>query len=278
MNDAGSFAPIAVAAPQPHPRIRRVLITGAAVLATAGLAVWMVQMGRNASAQAFARRSLSSVAMALGDYSDVHGHLPYAVVSRETAGLLQGTDPPEGTGVPHYSWRVEIIPFLEAWHGTWDPSQPWDSPANRQLVERSSFYAFGGTGPEGYPQSFPGTNVLAITGPGTAFGDGRGRPMALKDVPPATIIAVETRSSGIPWPAPGDFDVRTMPRTVCARDGKGISSLSAGGFHVVFADRWVWLLSDKVPFETIAKFLTTAEAGKHSRDELLGPFVLHRGP
>jgi hypothetical protein len=102
--------------------------------------------------------------------------------------------------------------------------------------------------------------------------------MTLEDVPPATIIAVETRSSGIPWPAPGDFDARIMPQTVCARDRKGISSLNAGGFHVVFADRWVWLLSDKVPFETIAKFLTTAEAGKHNRDELLGPFALHRGP
>jgi hypothetical protein len=89
---------------------------------------------------------------------------------------------------------------------------------------------------------------------------------------------VETRSSGIPWPAPGDFDIRTMPRTVCARDGKGISSRNAGGFHLIFADGQVWLLSDKVPFETLIKFFTTADAEKHNREQLLGSFALHRGP
>jgi hypothetical protein len=102
--------------------------------------------------------------------------------------------------------------------------------------------------------------------------------MALKDVPPATILAVETRSSGIPWPAPGDFDIRTMPRTVCARDGKGISSRNPGGFHLIFADGQVWLLSDKVPFETLSKFFKTADAAKHNREQLLGSFALHRGP
>ena len=121
-------------------------------------------------------------------------------------------------------------------------------------------------------------NILAITGPGTAFGDGQERPRALKDVPPQTILAVETRASGIPWPAPVDFDIRTMPETINASDGKGISSRNAGGFHVIFADCWIWSLSDKVPFETLKKFFTTTEAGKHDREELLGPFALHRGP
>jgi hypothetical protein len=102
--------------------------------------------------------------------------------------------------------------------------------------------------------------------------------MALNDVPSATVLAVETRSSGIPWPAPGDFDIRTMPRTVCARDGRGISSSNAGGFHVVFADGQVWLLSEKVPFETLFKFFTIADAEKHDRERLLGSFALHRGP
>lgn len=153
-----------------------------------------------------------------------------------------------------------------------------DSPANRQLVDLSSFYAFDAPRPEGHRQSFPETKLLAITGPGTAFGDGTGRPMAVKDAPPATILTGETGTSGIPWPAPGDFDIRTMPRTVCARDGKGTSSRNAGGFHVSFADGQVWLLSDKVPFETLSKFFTTADAEKHNREQLLGPFVLHRGP
>jgi hypothetical protein len=142
-------------------------------------------------------------------------------------------------------------------------------------VDLSSFYAFDAPRPKGHRQSFPETKLLAITGPGTAFGDGTGRPMAVKDAPPATILAVETGSSGILWPAPGDFDIRTMPRTVCAGDGKGISSRYAGGFHVIFADGYVWLPSDKVPFETLRKFFTVADAEKHDREQLLGPFALH---
>ena len=59
---------------------------------------------------------------------------------------------------------------------------------------------------------------------------------------------------------------------------KGISSHYAGGFHVIFADGWVWLLSDKVPFETLRKFFTVAEARGQDRKKMLGPFALHRGP
>jgi hypothetical protein len=145
-------------------------------------------------------------------------------------------------------------------------------------VELSSYYAYGATGLKAYTQSFPETNIVAITGPGTAVGEGKELPMSVKNVPRQTILAVETRASGIPWPAPGDFDIRTMPQTINAPDGKGISSRNVGGFHVIFADGWVWLLSDKVPFETLKKFFTTADAEKHDREELLGPFALHRGP
>lgn len=279
MNNRIDPVPIAEVAPQPRPRRWPVvLIAVATVVVVAGLAVWTLQTVLNASGQEFARRGLLYVSMALVSYSDVHGHLPYQAVRQEPSGQSKEAGPPDGAGGPLYSWRVEIVPYLESWHGTWDPSQPWDHPANRQLVELSSFYAFGATGPEGSPQAFPETNLLAITGPGTAFGDGTGRPMAVKAVAPATILAVETRSSGIPWPAPGDLDIRTMPRTVCARDGKGISSRNAGGFHLIFADGQVWLLSDKVPFETVSKFFTTADAEKHDREQLLGSFALHRGP
>ena len=148
---------------------------------------------------------------------------------------------------------------------------------NKQLVELSSFYAYDATGLKPYPHFFLEANILAITGPGTAFGDGKELPMATKNVPPQTILCVETRASGVPWPAPGDFDIRTMPQTICGLDGKGISSRNAGGFHVTFADGRVWLLSDKAPFETLKEFFTTAEAGKHNRERLLGPFALDRG-
>jgi hypothetical protein len=266
--------------PWRHASLRPVylLIAIAAVLVVSGLAVWMVQTLSNSNIFNTPYKNPANIAVSLLGYGRAHGHLPDPVVRQPSDEPSTGSDPSKVTDRPLYSWRVEIHPYLEAWHGTWDRSRPWDDPANKKLVELSPYYAIGATGPKGPPQSFPETNFLAITGPGTAFGDGQGRPMAFKDVPPETIVAVETRSSGIPWPAPGDFDIRTMPRTVGARDGRGISGRNPGGFHVIFADGDVWLLSAKVPFETLSKFFTTADAEKHDREQLLGSFALHRGP
>jgi hypothetical protein len=88
---------------------------------------------------------------------------------------------------------------------------------------------------------------------------------------------VESRASGIPWPAPGDFDIRTMAQTINAPDGKGMSSRAAHGFHVIFADGQVWFLSERLPFDTLRLFFTMADAQENDRDQVLGPFALHRG-
>ncbi len=241
-----------------------------------GLILWTVQSMRTAGSHALTRRHFLDIAASLAAYSKVHGHLP-APVRRESPWQSAESRSANATGRPLFSWRVEIVPFLESWHGLWDESKPWNSAPNKQLVELSSFYAYDATAPEGDTKSFPETNAVAITGPGTAFGDGKELPRALNDVPPSTILVVEARASGTPWPAPGDFDIRIMPKTINAPDGKGISSRYAGGFHLIFADGQVWFVSDKVPFETLENFFTVAEAKTHDREKLLGPFTLHRG-
>ena len=166
------------------------------------------------------------------------------------------------------------------WKGAADDNQPWDSRANRQTLGLSSFYThYEAKDWVAHGQLFPETNILAIVGPGTAFGEDRGEgPKPLAGIPSSTIIAVEVRSSGIPWPAPGDLDIRTMPQTINAPDGKGISSRYPGGVFVIFADARVWCLSDKVPFETLKKLFTIVDAKDNDREKLLGPYVLHRGP
>ena len=257
------------------PPIIAVAVT--AIMAT-WVGTWMIRGALSRDAHRSTRMRFSSVSMALRNYSNIRGHLPDPEVWRESVQLPGDNVSPVPLVRPLYSWRVEIVWYLESWHGTWHPARPWDDPVNKQLVELSFFYAYGVTGTEPYPKSFPETNALAITGPGTAFGDGKEPPKAVKDVPPQTILVVETRQSGIPWPAPGDFDIRTMPQTINSPDGKGISSRYADGFHVIFADEWVWLISNKVPFETLKKFFTIAEARKHDREKLLGPYALHRGP
>lgn len=249
----------------------------ATVLVGTVLAVRGINAARNEHAQSSAREWMCLVSMALLNYSDIYGHLPDCVIRRQSVGPSDQTPLNRGTSQLLYSWRVEIVPFLEGWHGQWNPALKWDDPANQQLLELSSFYSFDESKKNRQSRSFPETRLLAITGPGTAFGDGTRSPNAAKDSPSATILAVETRSTGIPWPAPGDFDIRTMPRTICAPDGRGIGSRNPGGFHVIFADGYVYLLSDKIAFATLSKFFTLDGAKRNNREQLLGPFILHRG-
>ncbi|MBN2024231.1 MAG: hypothetical protein JW809_15720 [Pirellulales bacterium] len=94
----------------------------------------------------------------------------------------------------------------------------------------------------------------------------------VEELPPDLIVLVETRNSGVHWMEPGDLDVRTMPRTIDAADGKGISANFGDRVHVAFADGTVWALSTDVPFATVEKFLTIDSAKRHDRDVLLGPY------
>ena len=115
--------------------------------------------------------------------------------------------------------------------------------------------------------------MFAITGPGTAFGDGETElPHSLDDLDADTIVVVEVRDSAMHWMAPGDFDIRTMPRTINAPDGRGISSRFRAGFHVIFADGAVWRLSHDTPPAALEKFFTIEGARRFDRDELLGAY------
>lgn len=253
-----------------------VLAVVASAIILFAVVTWGIHAIVNARNRNATTRQFREVALSLTNYSDAFGHLPFPI-RRESIAPPTEIGAPNGTGRVLHSWRVELVPFLMSWHGALDPSQPWNHQSNQQLVDFSSFYAYNAIGPKNHTHSFPETNVLALTGPGTAFGDGEHTPRALKDIPSDTVLVVETRASGIPWPAPGDIDIRIMPQTINAPDGKGISSRNAGGVHLMFADGQVWFLSDKVPFKTLSNFFTTTGAEKHDREKLLGPFVLHRG-
>ena len=73
---------------------------------------------------------------------------------------------------------------------------------------------------------------------------------------------------------PGDFDIRTMPQAINGAAGRGISSLHATGFHVLFADAEVWFLSNELPFKQLSKFFTVAGAMANDRDKILRPYLI----
>ena len=225
------------------------------------------------------RESFGLTAWSLRYYNKCHGHLPYPV-RRETVGKPTRLGTPNGTGKPLYSWRAEVCRYRDNWcQEVLDTSAPWDAATNRRFADFPWQFCYDALVTWDFPKAYSKTtSMMAITGPGTAFGCEGEPPKSLKSIPRSTIVVVEVRNSGVHWMQPGDFDIRTMPRTINAADGRGISSRYPGGFHVLFADLEVWFLSDKVPFETLKRFFTLEGAKRNDREKDLGPYILWRPP
>lgn len=239
-----------------------------------GAYLWFARASREADRIQMTRESFMCTGWCLEEYNDRHGHLPFPI-RRETAGRPTKPGMPNGSGRALYSWRAEVAIYRGInMGGDWDPSSAWNDPANRRMAEYPWQFCYDGLvkwrAPKNYSRK---TCMMAITGPGTPLGDGNEPPKSLRDLDGDTILVVEVRDSGIHWMAPGDLDIRTMPRAIKAADGQGISSRYPGGFHVLLADWRIWFVSQDVPFEKLEKFFTVEGARKYDAAELLGPYV-----
>jgi hypothetical protein len=138
----------------------------------------------------WARLNIKMIVLAMYSYLDVHGTLPPRVV--------YGKD-----GKPLYSWRVLLLPYLdhEATYKKFKLNEPWDSPHNKQLLERTPSSLAGGADP-GF------TCCQVFVGPGTAFErDGLTFKDLKKDFPDGldnTIFVVEAKEQ-VPWSKPVDL-------------------------------------------------------------------------
>ena len=95
-----------------------------AVVLGLGRALFLAVRGaREAAIQSNCRGRYCQLAVALHNYHDVYGSLPPAVVV-------------DAHGKPMHSWRVLLLPFLEASdvYNRYDFNEPWDSPKNSRLA------------------------------------------------------------------------------------------------------------------------------------------------
>jgi len=212
------------------------------------------------------RNSFMLTGMGIFNYDMLFKRLPPAVVR-------------DRNGRPLFSWRGATAKFPDSWYpGELDRSSSWDGPENQQMADFPWRFCYDGlVTVEHFPTNYlRETCQMGIVGPGTALGDDGDPPKRLADIDGDTVLVVETRNSGIHWMKPGDFDIRTMPRTINAPDGRGISSRYRGGFHILFADGETWFLSDAVPFETLETFFTVKGARDNDREVVLSPFLLEK--
>jgi peroxiredoxin len=160
------------------------------------------------------QEKLGRIGLALHNYHAKYGHFPPAV--------LTGPD-----GKTPHSWRVALLPFLGVGSllAEYHLDQPWDSPANRKVLDRMPAVYRG-------PKAAANSNVtsyLAVTGQGTAFADKGGTTIRqLKDGTSNVVMLVEAKSD-IPWTKPEDLSRKspTLPK---------LEPLDEDGFNALMAD------------------------------------------
>lgn len=150
-------------------------------------------------------------------------------------------------GLPTLSWRVELLPWLGYGdlYKQFDPNQPWDSPANKRLLEMI---------PDCYvsPERFDtNTNYLGISGRAYLF---NGEPIVLRKIEDGldnTLAIVEVNeSASVPWTCPEDY--------VFQRDTavSTLGGLRPGGSYALWANGWLTLLRDGISEELLHKAFT----------------------
>lgn len=199
--------------------------------------------------------NLTRIALALQQYQSDYGCLPPAYTTDED-------------GRPMHNWRVFLLPYLNCTYQyeQYDFDQPWDSPANLELLDLmpQDFRCPTLDEPSGY------TNYLIIIGdpeqfPQTLFTPDCG--LSLADVTDAladTIMIVEA-TSAVPWTQPGaDLHFDRMTFRI---DGSPASISSANNQTVAFADASVRSLAEYLSLdaETLRNLIQPADGNPIGR-------------
>ena len=176
-----------------------------------------VQAAREAARRSMSTNNTKQISLGMLNHSEARGALPAA-----------GNADVEGSQL---SWRVHILPYLEqqALYEQFHLDEPWDSEHNRALIAQMPAVF-----KDPNDRLAPGkTAYLAVTGPGTAFGDGATGPQIrdFTDGLSNTIVLVEADpDQAVEWTKPDDWQLDP------ANPMAGLGRSRPGGFLATFAD------------------------------------------
>ena len=224
---------------------RRMAITGIVLgafgcLFTASLVLPMFRSAGEAARRAQCTNNLKQIALAMHNYHEANGCLPPAAIT-------------DKTGRPLLSWRVAILPYLEARsrYSQFHLDEPWDSPHNLALLEQMPpCYAC----PSDKTLTPGMTGYQAVVGPRTAFTPDF-IPLSFPDFTDgltSTLLIGESRRS-VPWTKPEDLRA-AMPLPL-----NGLGSHHGyhnNGFNAAFADGSVRFLKSSIAPSVLSSLLT----------------------
>lgn len=168
-----------------------------------------------------------------------------------------------------HSWRVLILPYIEqqALYDAYDFDEPWNGPNNSKLADQmpTSFHS------PTEPDSTTFTNIVAITGPGTAFPESGTTCFAdFIDGTNNTILLTEIANSRIPWLKPDDLDVRRYNFKINDPTARGISAVHWRRPYVVFGNSIkTYGVGDDMPAESLRALTTIAGGEPITKEQLI---------
>jgi hypothetical protein len=178
-----------------------------------GMLVSMLFPAVNSSHRASSRNvcinNLRQITLAILNYEFNHGTLPPAYIA-------------DANGKPMHSWRVLILPYLEATalYEQYDFNEPWDGPNNSKLASQiADVFRCPGHGPESSVAANE-ADYFVVTGSETAFPGGQSRRISeIKDGVSSTIALIEATGLGIKWMEPRDVTLDEALRLFASGEG-----------------------------------------------------------
>jgi tetratricopeptide (TPR) repeat protein/tRNA A-37 threonylcarbamoyl transferase component Bud32 len=181
--------------------------------------------------------NLRQIALALHNYHSATGHFPPAVVC--------GKD-----DKPLYSWRVEILPYLDEdrLYKEFNRDEPWDSEHNRKLLARMpAVYALP------RPRKEMGLNertyYQALVGPGAAFEGRQGLRIADFTKGTSNTLMVVEAARPVPWSSPEDLPYDP------AKPVPALGGHFKDGFNAAFASGDARFLSSPLPEDMLRGYI-----------------------
>lgn len=194
--------------------------------------------------------TMRSIAQALTQYAESRGHYPPAVIR-------------DREGRPLYSWRVEILPFLDRadLYAQFHPDEPWDTPHNKGLLKECNMFHCPSD-----PTPPEMTSYVAVVGEQAMLDASLPRANDdCADGPGNTLLLVECSRSGVAWSEPVDVYLDTMPLSINTPIGIAMRSDHVQGCNVAFADTHIEYFAEGISPVNLRAFLTRNGGEWHSQ-------------
>ncbi len=211
-----------------------------------------IPSAREAARRTQCRGRLKQIGLAFHNWLDVNGRFPDALSS-------------ESDGDPPVSWRVKLLPQFELAElsNRYDERQTWDSPDNFPIARKDIGFFTCPT--HQYPTDEEGrfyTAYAMMTGPETAWPEGRGLPLDELSSTSGTIMVVEAAGLNIVWTEPRDVETTVqsqglnLPGNTPRTSSAIISSYHSHGAHAAMVDGSVVFNSENIDPQVLQALVT----------------------